>query len=167
MSLQPKAKAPKKPTQYAKNAKVGDLVHIKASHVSNHGQLRRWFGSQANSHWFTGTLEEIAQCTVGKTKTTMYNVRYLLPDGFYKLLRKKNIHHCPVHGWILIHRHKSRSLVADILEPRPWTANSKPPQVWSLIAPTIQAWTLFLKDSKLERMLMARPFILDPGHRLA
>jgi Transposase IS4 len=97
-----KAKAPKKPIQYAKNAQVGDVVHIKGGQVSNHGQLRRWFGSQADSHWFTGTVEEIVHLTVGKTKTTMYDVRYLFPDGSNKLLRKKNIFHHP-GAWVNPH----------------------------------------------------------------
>jgi hypothetical protein len=88
-------RAPKKPTQYAKNAKAGDLVHIKGCHVSNHGQLRRWFGSQADTHWFTGTVQQILHTTVGKMKMTMYEVHYLLPDGSDKVLSNKNIHHHP------------------------------------------------------------------------
>jgi hypothetical protein len=94
-----KAKAVKKPTQYAKNAKVGDVVHIKGAQVSHLSQLRRWFGSNAEIHWFTGTMEDIVYLTVGKTKTTMYEVRYELPDGTNKLLRKKNIHHHP-GAWV-------------------------------------------------------------------
>jgi hypothetical protein len=94
-----KAKAVKKPTQYAKNAKVGDVVHIKGSQVSHLSQLRRWFGSKADVHWFTGAVEDIVNLTVGKTKTTMYEVRYELPDGTNKLLRKKNIHHYP-GAWV-------------------------------------------------------------------
>jgi hypothetical protein len=99
---QAKTKAPKKPTQYAKNAKVGDVVHIKGGQVSNHGQLRRWFGSNADNHWFTGTVEEIVHLTVGKTKTTMYDVRYLFPNGSNKLLRRKNIFHHP-GAWVNPH----------------------------------------------------------------
>jgi hypothetical protein len=92
---QPKPKAPKKPIQYAKFAKVGDLVHTKGNNVSAYSQLKRWFGSQADAHWFTGTLEEIVHTTVGKMKTVLYEVRYALPDGSVKLVRSKNILHHP------------------------------------------------------------------------
>jgi hypothetical protein len=44
-------------------------------------------------------LEDIVTTTVGKSKTILYDVRYLLPDGSYKLLRKKNIHHHP-GAWV-------------------------------------------------------------------
>jgi hypothetical protein len=96
---QPKPKAPKKPVQYAKFAKVGDVVHSKGNNVSSFSQLKRWFGSQADAHWFTGTLEEIYHTTVGKTKTVLYEVRYALPDGSVKLVRGKNILHRP-GAWI-------------------------------------------------------------------
>jgi hypothetical protein len=92
---QPKPKAPKKPIQYAKNAQVGDLVHTKGNNVCAYGQLKRFFGSQADAHWFTGTLEDIVHTTIGKMKAVLYEVRYVLPDGSIKLVRKKNIHHRP------------------------------------------------------------------------
>jgi hypothetical protein len=96
---QPKPKAPKKPIQYAKFAKVGGLVHSKGNNVTSYSQLKRWFGSQADAHWFTGTLEEIYHTTVGKMKTVLYEVRYTLPDGSIKLVRGKNILHRP-GAWI-------------------------------------------------------------------
>jgi hypothetical protein len=88
-------KAPKKPVQYAKNAKAGDVVHIKGCHVTSHGQLRRWFGSQADTNWFTGTVQDVLHTTVGKTKTTMYEVKYILPNGSDKELQNKSICHLP------------------------------------------------------------------------
>jgi hypothetical protein len=88
-------KAPKKPVQYAKNAKAGNVVQIKGCHVTSHGQLRRWFGLQADTNWFTGTVQEIIHTTVGKTKRTLYEVKYIMPDGSDKVLQNKNIHHLP------------------------------------------------------------------------
>jgi hypothetical protein len=92
----PKApKAPKKPVQYAKNAMAGDTVHIKGCHVTSHGQLRRWFGSQADTRWFTGTIIDIVYTMVGKTKTSMYDVKYILPDGSDKVIQNNSIYHLP------------------------------------------------------------------------
>jgi hypothetical protein len=65
--VKPKAKAKPnakpKGTKYAKGAKVGDFIHIKASYVSSHSQLKHWVGGQADDWWFTGKLEEIVTAT--------------------------------------------------------------------------------------------------------
>jgi hypothetical protein len=47
--------------KYAKNARSGDTVHVQGNKVTNRPQLKRWFGSQADDHCFTGVLEEVTE----------------------------------------------------------------------------------------------------------
>jgi Transposase IS4 len=94
-SKKKKANAKPKGTQYAKGAKVGDFVHIKANHVSNPTQLKRWFGSQADDIYLTGKLEEIDIETENKRKVTYYGCFYDLPDGVTRYKRNKSILHYP------------------------------------------------------------------------
>jgi Transposase IS4 len=92
----PKPNAKPKGTKYAKGAKVGDFVHIKATHVSNMAQLKRWYGSQADDRWFTGQLDEIVVATENKRKVTYYDCSYYdMPDGLTKYKRNKSILHYP------------------------------------------------------------------------
>jgi hypothetical protein len=146
-----KAKAPKKPTQYAKKAKAGDLVHIKGCHVSNHGQLRRWFGSQAGTHWFTGTVQEIVYTTVDKTKMTLYDVHYLFTDGIDKVLHNKNIFHHP-GAWVNPDPLPQIAILGlVILVSQPMADNYQPRPVRT---PTIRVLTLCSKPYLLEQGLV-------------
>jgi hypothetical protein len=84
----PKANAKPKGTKYAKGAQAGDFVHIKATHVSNLTQLKRWYGSQADDRWFTGKLEEVVVVTENKCKVAYYDCFYDMPDGLTKFKRQ-------------------------------------------------------------------------------
>jgi Transposase IS4 len=92
----PKPNAKPKGTKYAKGAQAGDWVHIKATHVSNMTQLKRWYGSQADDQLFTGQVEEVVVATENKRKDTYYDCFYYgLPDGLTKFKRNKSLLHYP------------------------------------------------------------------------
>jgi Transposase IS4 len=90
-----KAKPNAKPkgTKYAKGAKVGDFVHIKATYVSNPSQLKRWFGGQSDDWWFTGKVMEVVVEIENKRKVVYYDCFYDMPDGTTRFKSNKSIFH--------------------------------------------------------------------------
>jgi Transposase IS4 len=93
-----KARKSNKPKKgpYAKNARAGDTVHAQGNKVTNRAQLKRWFGSQADDHCFTGVVEEVVVLRDNNSQNvTYYDVFYPMPDGTTKFARNKNISHYP------------------------------------------------------------------------
>jgi hypothetical protein len=120
--MPPKKKATAKPTKdkgikYAKYAKPGDFVHIKAVNVSNNSQLKRWYGLQASDRWITGVLDEIITTTENNRKVTYSTVittcQLVLPS-----LQGRRIY-CIIQGCgrIQIHPRGFPSWVLGKLEP--------------------------------------------------
>ena len=97
MSTRAAAKPKRQPKapKYAKDAKVGDWVHIKGTHVKDLTQFQRWYGSKGASKFVSGiVLERIRSDGPGR-KGLYYKVEYVLPDDETKIVVHKAILHFP------------------------------------------------------------------------
>lgn len=83
--------------KYAKNAQVGDQVHIKGSLVTSESQLKRWYGSRAKSVFINGWMLERLEQPIKNRLVVCYESSFLLPDGTYKEVVNRATNHLPGH----------------------------------------------------------------------
>jgi hypothetical protein len=90
-----KPKRQPKAPRYAKDAKVGDWVHIKGTHVKSITQLTRWYGSKGASKFLSGIVMERIRSDGPGRKEWFYKVEYFLPDDETKEVVHKALLHFP------------------------------------------------------------------------
>jgi hypothetical protein len=59
----PPVSSNKSQPKYAKNAKVGEMVHSKAVHVTVEAQCKRWYGRLWKGKWVLGVLQNIEKAS--------------------------------------------------------------------------------------------------------
>jgi hypothetical protein len=95
----PPVSSNKSQPKYAKNAKVGDMVHSKCVHVTAEAQCKHWYGRLWKEKWVSGVLENIEKKPVNGQNQRFYEVEYTILDGSTKLLLLRDIH-CRPGKWI-------------------------------------------------------------------
>jgi hypothetical protein len=90
-----RSKKQAKGPRYAKDAAVGDWVHIKGIHVTSQAELKRIFGTKGLSKFLSGMVVEWMLLTEPCRKGWFYKVEYLLPNGELVSAVIKAIQHFP------------------------------------------------------------------------
>jgi Transposase IS4 len=90
-----RSKKQAKGPRYAKDADVGDWVHIKGIHVTSPAELKRIFGTKGLSKFLSGMVVERMLLNEPGRKGWFYKVEYLLPNGELVSAVNKAIQHFP------------------------------------------------------------------------